>query len=63
MNITINQSKYTNNPITLLSLTMSALQQMIAEGMNKYGHASFLFFVSYFYKMKFSTKHLFCVVF
>ena len=44
MNITINKSKSINNPITLLSLTMSALQQMIAEGMNKYEHASFFNF-------------------
>ena len=38
MNITINQLKSTNNPITLLDLAMSALQQIIAGGMNKYEH-------------------------
>ena len=36
---------------------------MIAEGTNKYEHASFLIFVSYFYKIKFFEEHLFCVLF
>ena len=63
MNITINQSKSTNNPITLLSLTTRALQQMISDCMNKYEHASFVIFVSYLYKIEFFAKHLFCVLF
>ena len=40
----------------------SALQQMIAEGTNKYEHASFLILVS-FYKIEFFAKHLSYAIF
>ena len=36
MNFTINQSKSTNNPITLLKLITISLLLMIADGKNKY---------------------------
>ena len=36
---------------------------MIAEGMNRYGHASFLIFLTYFNKIKFFDKaFILCII-